>query len=71
MKSQGHPDFEALSRKAAQLGPMLLLNINRKPYMKNPIALSHLTLKGQSQGYPDFEALYLVKEPSKFVTIKY
>ncbi len=44
MKSQGHPDFEALSRKAAQLGPMLLLNINRKPYMKNPIALSHLTL---------------------------
>ena len=45
---------------------MLLLNINGKPYMGTPMALSHLTLndlKCQSQGHHDFEALYLVKEP--------
>ena len=29
--------------KGAELGPMLLLNINRKPCMGNPVALSHLT----------------------------
>ena len=29
---QGHSDFKALlSRKGAQVGPMLQLNINRKP----------------------------------------
>ncbi len=33
-----------ISRKRAQLGPMLLLNINRKPYMGSPMALSSLTL---------------------------
>ena len=39
------PRFRSLiSRKGAYLGPMLLLNINRKPYMGNPMAPSHLTL---------------------------
>ena len=33
-----------ISQKGANLGHMLLLNINRKPYMGSPIALSHLTL---------------------------
>ncbi len=33
-----------ISRKGVQLGPMLLLNINRKPYMESPMAPSHLTL---------------------------
>ncbi len=45
---------------------MLLLNINRKPYIGSPLAPPHLTLsdiqsKGQSQGHRDFESLlYLV-----------
>ena len=37
---------------------MLLLNINWKPYMGSPIALSNLasvTLKGESQGHQDFD----------------
>ena len=29
---QGHSDFEVLSRRGVKLGPMLPLNINRKPY---------------------------------------
>ncbi len=44
------------------LGKILLLNLNRKPYMRSPMAPSHLTFKGQ--GYQDTEALYLVNEPS-------
>ncbi len=32
------------SRKGAELGHMLLLNINRKGYMGSPMTLSHLTL---------------------------
>ncbi len=32
-----------ISRKGAQLGHMLLLNTNGKPYMGSPIALSYLT----------------------------
>ncbi len=60
--------FQSLiSRKGAQLGPVLLLNINKKPYMGSPMAPSHLTLsdlKGQTQGHQDFDALYLAKEPS-------
>ena len=32
---------------------MLLLNIDRKPYMGSPIAPSHLTL---TQGHQDFKA---------------
>ncbi len=31
-ETQGHQDFEALDL-IKELGPMLLLNINRKPYM--------------------------------------
>ncbi len=39
------PKFRRLiSRKGAELGPMLLLNINRKSYMWSPISLSNLTL---------------------------
>ena len=42
-----------------ELGYLLLLNINRKPYMGTPMVLSHLTLKGQS--HSDFGVLYLVE----------
>ncbi len=41
---------------------MLLLNINRKPYMGSPMAPSHLSLKSESQGHSDFETVYLAKE---------
>ena len=33
-----------ISREGAELGHMLLLNINRKPYMGNPIVRSHVTV---------------------------
>ena len=33
-----------ISSKGAMLGPMLLLNINGKPYMGSPMVSSHLTL---------------------------
>ncbi len=37
--------FQSLiSRKGAELDPMLVLTINRKPYMASPMALSNLTL---------------------------
>ncbi len=35
---------DIISRKGAYFGRMLLLNINRKPYMGSPITLSNLTL---------------------------
>ena len=38
------PDFEALYHRGTQLGPMLLLNINRKPYVSSRMELSNLTL---------------------------
>ncbi len=54
------PKFQNLIyHKGAELGPMLLLNINRESYMGSPVALSHLTLsnlKGQSHGHPDLQA---------------
>ena len=59
--------FQSLiSRKGAELGPILLLIINRKPYMASPMTSSLLTLsdlKGQRQVHSDF-TLYLVKETS-------
>ncbi len=33
-----------MSRKGAELGHMLLLNINRKPFMWSQVTLSHLAL---------------------------
>ncbi len=61
------PRFRSLiSRKGAELGPMLLLNINRKPYMGRPMAPSHLTLSDLERSKsrsPNFETLYLSKEP--------
>ncbi len=54
--------FQSLtSRKGAQLGPQLLLNIHRNPYTGSKMTLSNLTLNGQSQGHQDFVALYLAK----------
>ena len=45
LKSRSLRFRSLISRKEAQLGPMLLLNINRKPYiMGNPMAPSRLTL---------------------------
>ena len=52
-----------ISRKGAELGHMLFLNINRKACMGSPLAQLHLTLvtlEGQCQGHSDFEGLYLV-----------
>ncbi len=41
---EDHQNCEALiSCKATELGPMLLLNINRKSYLGSLVALSHLT----------------------------
>ncbi len=62
---QGHPGFKLISYKGAELGYMLLININRNPYMGSPKTLSHLTLNDlefQRQGHSDFKVLYLVKE---------
>ena len=56
-----------ISHKGAELGPMLLLVTNRKPYIASPMPPSSLTLsdlESQSQGHSDFKALYLAKEPS-------
>ena len=39
-----------ISCKRAELGHMLLLNINAKACMESAITSSHMTLKGQSQG---------------------
>ena len=70
VRGQGHSDFETLYIvfcKGAELGHMLLLNINRKVCMESPLVQLHLTfvnLKGHSQGHFDFEGLYLVKERS-------
>ncbi len=36
--------LKLISRKKAQLGHMLLLNINRKPYRESPMTVSRLTL---------------------------
>ncbi len=48
--------FQSLvSHEGAQLGFMLPLNINRKPYMGTPMIPAHLTLKGQSQCHSGFE----------------
>ncbi len=66
-KSRAVESQSLISRKGANLDPMLLFTINRKPCMVSPMIPSHLTLsdlEGQSQGHADFKALYLVKEPS-------
>ncbi len=55
------------SCKGAELGDMLLLNINRKAYKGSPMTSSHMTLsdlESHNQGHSDFEALYLVKDQS-------
>ncbi len=54
-------------RKGAMLDHMLLLNIDRKPYMGSPMAPSHLALSDLERSNsrsPRFEVLYLAKEPS-------
>ncbi len=54
-----------ISCKGAELGHMLLLNINRKAYMGSQMTLSHLILsdlKRSSSRSLRFEALYIVKE---------
>ncbi len=58
--------FQSLMSRKGELGHMLLLNINNKPYMRRPMTQSHVTvtLKDESQCHSDCEALYLVKEPS-------
>ena len=53
-----------MSRTGAELGHMLLLNINKKPHMGSPMTLSHLTLKAQYQGHSDIKGLYLVNQRS-------
>ncbi len=64
---QGLRFWKLISLKGAELGHMLLLNINRKAYKESPMTSSHLTLsdlKGLSQGHSGLKALYLVKEQS-------
>ncbi len=44
--------FQSLiCHKGAGLGHILILNINRKPYMESSMAPSDLTLQGQSHGH--------------------
>ncbi len=55
--SRVHRFRNIISRKGGDLGPMLLLNINRKPYMGSQMAVLNLTcgdLEGQSQGHSRF-----------------
>ncbi len=65
----------SLSHNRTKLGPMLLLTIDRKPYMGSPMTPSIMIfndLKGQSQGHLEFKALYLIKEqlgPMSLLTI--
>ena len=54
-------------RKGADLGPMLLLTINRKHFMPSLMTSSLWTLSDlerSKSSHSDFKALYLVKEPS-------
>ena len=68
LESQGHSDVKDISPIGAELGHMLLLAINRKPYMASSITSSLLTLsdieRSNSRSPRFFEALYLAKEPS-------
>ncbi len=43
-KSKSFRFQDVISRKGAELGPMLLLTINRKPYMASPMKSLLLTL---------------------------
>ncbi len=43
-QTQGHQDFEALSRKGGLVRATLVLNINRKPYMESLMGRSHSIL---------------------------
>ncbi len=65
----------SISCKGAELGHMLLLNVNRKVCMESSMVQLHLTfvnLKGHSQGRSDFERLYPVKSGDRpCVTIKH
>ncbi len=61
-KGQSQANFGGIYRKGAEVGHMLLLNINI--HMESPTAPSDLTLKGQSKVHSDFEGLYLIKGTS-------
>ena len=67
-KSRSAKFQSPISRKGAELGPILLLIISRKKHiMASPMTPWHLTLndlKRSKSRSPDFKALYLVKEPS-------
>ncbi len=50
-------------RKGAELGHIVLLNVNRNPYMGSPMAPRHLTLSylaSSSSMPPRFERFYLL-----------
>ena len=47
--------FESLSRKEVELGPMLLVNIKRKPYMVNPSEDAELKFFS-----PDIDVLVMI-----------
>ncbi len=61
-----------ISRKGAELGHRLPLNVNWKPYMG--VELHHRvrpwgTLKGHCQGHMNFEVLHLAKELRQYVLL--
>ena len=67
LRSLGYQSL--ISRKRAELGPVLPLTINGKPYMASQMTPSHWTLsdlplKGQSECHSGFKALYLVIKQS-------
>ncbi len=57
-----------ISRKGAKLGPILLLTINRQPYMASLMTPSLLTLgdlERSKSRYLRFQTLYLIKKSSQ------
>ena len=64
-QGQGRADFKALYRTGALLGPMLLLHMNKKPYMGSPMEPSHLILNDLERSNsisPRFQSLISRKE---------
>ncbi len=55
--------LKLISRKRTELGPMLLLTINRKPYMGSPLTSSHLALSDPVRSKPRSLRSFLVLKP--------
>ncbi len=55
-----------ISHKRAELGHILLLNVNKKALWRESIGVitfDLVALKDQCQGHSDFEVFYVINEP--------